>query len=100
MIKFDDMELLQLDLCMQMIKNGKKVFSSKILFIKHIGNSSSIAIDPKLKDIADKFYGSKSYLRFIENSLRKDFNFSGLPIKILFKTSQNPYSAKTNNFKN
>tara|TARA_B100000579_G_C22790230_1_gene834090 strand:- start:153 stop:1055 length:903 start_codon:yes stop_codon:yes gene_type:complete len=43
------------DLCMQMIKNGKKVFSSKILFIKHIGNSSSIAINPKLKDIADKF---------------------------------------------
>ena len=36
----------------------------------------------------------KSYLRFIENSLRRDFNFSGLPIRILFKTSQNPYSVK------
>ena len=43
------------DLCMNIIKKGKKVFSSKILYIKHIGNSSSNAIDDKLKDTANKF---------------------------------------------
>ena len=38
----------------------------------------------------------KSYIRFIENSLRKDFNFSGLPIKILFKKSNNPFKDRIN----
>ncbi len=43
------------DLCMGMIKKGIKVFSSKILYIKHIGNSSSIAVNPEFKDSASKF---------------------------------------------
>ncbi len=38
----------------------------------------------------------KSYIRFLENSLRKDFNFSGLPIKILFKKSNNPFKDRIN----
>ena len=36
----------------------------------------------------------KSYSRFVENSLRKDFNFSGLPIKIIFKKTDNPFKDK------
>lgn len=43
------------DICMSLLKKGVKIFSSKILFIKHIGNSSSVAIDPELKNAADKF---------------------------------------------
>ena len=43
------------DLCMTLVKNKIKVFSSKILFIKHIGNSSSIAVNPKFKAVADNF---------------------------------------------
>ena len=43
------------DLCKTLINKGKKVFASKILFIKHIGNSSSIAIIPELKSASNKF---------------------------------------------
>lgn len=43
------------DLCLSIKKKGFKVFSSKILFIKHIGNSSSTAINPEIKNNADKF---------------------------------------------
>lgn len=43
------------DLCMQLIKKKIKVFSSKILYIKHMGNSSSIAVDPDLSDVSNKF---------------------------------------------
>tara|TARA_B100000287_G_scaffold432583_1_gene492247 strand:+ start:751 stop:2082 length:1332 start_codon:yes stop_codon:yes gene_type:complete len=32
------------------------------------------------------------YKRFIEKNLRKSFNLNGLPMKIIYKTSQNPYS--------
>ena len=43
------------DLCKRLSKIGKKILSSKILFIKHIGNSSSIAVIPELKNAAIKF---------------------------------------------
>ena len=43
------------DLCKTLINKGKKVFASKILFIKHIGNSSSIAIIPELKSASNRF---------------------------------------------
>ncbi len=43
------------DLCKTITKKGKKVFASKILFIKHIGNSSSIAIIPELKSASNRF---------------------------------------------
>jgi GT2 family glycosyltransferase len=43
------------DLCLSIKKKGLKVFSSKILFIKHIGNSSSTFINPELKNNANKF---------------------------------------------
>ena len=43
------------DLCKTLTNKGKKVFASKILFIKHIGNSSSIAIIPELKRASNRF---------------------------------------------
>jgi GT2 family glycosyltransferase len=43
------------DVCSQTIKNGGKVFSSKLLLIEHLGNKGSIAADPNFKDIAQKF---------------------------------------------
>ena len=43
------------DLCKSLTKKGKKVFASKILYIRHIGNSSSIAIIPELKSATNKF---------------------------------------------
>ena len=33
----------------------------------------------------------KSYVRFIENSLREEFDFVGLPIKIILKKGKNPF---------
>ena len=43
------------DLCKRLSKIGKKILSSKILFIKHIGNSSSINVIPEFKSAAIKF---------------------------------------------
>ena len=43
------------DVCLQTIKNGGKVFSSKLLFIEHLGNKGYLAADPNFKDIAQKF---------------------------------------------
>ena len=43
------------DICLQAIKNGGKVFSSKILLIKHLGNKGSLAADPNFKEIAQNF---------------------------------------------
>ena len=37
---------------------------------------------------------SKSYIRFIQNSLRESYNFQGMQIKILLRKSDNPYSNK------
>ena len=39
-------------ICLQAIKNGGKVFSSKILLIKHLGNKGSVAADPNFKELA------------------------------------------------
>jgi GTP-binding protein len=35
---------------------------------------------------------SKSYMRYLENALREDFNLPGTPIRIFFRESDNPYS--------
>ena len=43
------------DLCKSLTRKGKKVFTSKILYIKHIGDSSSISIIPELKSASNKF---------------------------------------------
>jgi len=34
------------------------------------------------------------YKRFLENNLRKNFNLNGLPIKIIYKKSKNPFNQK------
>lgn len=36
----------------------------------------------------------ESYLRFLVNGLREDFGLSGTPIRIIVKSSDNPYAAK------
>ena len=36
-------------------KSSGKVFSSKILLIKHLGNKGSVAADPNFKEIAQNF---------------------------------------------
>jgi len=43
------------DLCKSLTRNGKKILASKILYIKHIGDSSSISIIPELKNESNKF---------------------------------------------
>ena len=32
--------------------------------------------------------------RFIENNLRNSFSLNGLPMKIIYKSSNNPYGGK------
>tara|TARA_B100000003_G_C10812034_1_gene323243 strand:- start:637 stop:750 length:114 start_codon:yes stop_codon:yes gene_type:complete len=34
----------------------------------------------------------KSYKRYILNNFRKEFDFDGVPIRIIYKNSKNPYS--------
>ena len=34
------------------------------------------------------------YKRFVENNIRKNFNLDGLPIKIIYKKSKNPFNQK------
>ena len=34
------------------------------------------------------------YKRFLENNIRKNFNLNGLPIKIIYKKSKNPFTQK------
>ena len=34
------------------------------------------------------------YKRFVENNIRKNFNLNGLPIKIIYKKSKNPFNQK------
>lgn len=36
----------------------------------------------------------ESYIRFLSNTLRRDFKMPGVPIRILFKNSKNPYAPK------
>ena len=64
--KFDDKNVFDenifiyfedFDLCKRLTNTGKKVLSSKILFIKHIGNSSSISLIPSLRNASIKFRG-------------------------------------------
>ena len=45
----------EFDACYNVIKNGGKVFSSKILLIKHLGNKGSLAADQNYKEITDNF---------------------------------------------
>ncbi len=35
-----------------------------------------------------------SYLRYLENTLRQDFNLPGVPLRFILKTSKNPYLSK------
>ena len=45
----------EFDACFNVIKNSGKVFSSKILLLKHLGNKGSLAADPNFKEITAKF---------------------------------------------
>jgi len=45
----------EFDACYNVIKNGGKVFSSKILSIKHLGNMGSLGSDPNYKETTSKF---------------------------------------------
>ena len=35
---------------------------------------------------------SKSYLRYLENTLREDFDLPGTPIRIFLREGENPYA--------
>ena len=45
----------EFDACYNTIKNGGKVFSSKILSIRHLGNKGSLAADPNYEEVTNKF---------------------------------------------
>ena len=45
----------EFDACYNVIKKGGKVFSSKILLLKHLGNMGSLAADPAYKETTNKF---------------------------------------------
>ena len=45
----------EFDACFNVVKSGGKVFSSKILLLKHLGNKGSLAADSNYKETTDKF---------------------------------------------
>ena len=50
---------------------------------------------PKFNIYANYTEAIKSeYKRFLENNIRKNFNLNGLPIKIIYKKSKNPFNQK------
>jgi len=38
----------------------------------------------------------ESYRRYLINSLRRQFNFTGVPLRLVFKDSENPYAGRRN----
>ena len=41
-------------------------------------------------------YLSKTYLKYLENSIKKSLKLKGIPIKLVLKIAENPYKDKKN----
>ena len=71
-------------------QNPAPLVSGKVNSLKYI---SQVGIKPPSFIIFCSYPKKipKSYSKYIYNCLKKDFSFSGLPIKVIFKKSNNPY---------
>ena len=73
-----------------MKENPPPLKSGNIVKLKYI---SQIKVSPPKFNIFSNYPNSLTdhYKRFLSNKLKKDFKLTGLPIKILFKKTNNPY---------
>ena len=89
-IKIKTNELNQLRLNNIMKENPPPLKNGKIVKLKYI---AQVNVSPPKFNIFSNFPNSlnNQYKRFISNKLKKEFNLKGLPIKIFFKKTDNPY---------
>ena len=73
-----------------MKENPPPLKNGKIVKLKYI---AQVNVSPPKFNIFSNFPNSlnNQYKRFISNKLKKEFNLKGLPIKIFFKKTDNPY---------
>ena len=74
-------------------KNPPPLHKGRSIKFKYITQTNSAP--PKFNIYVNYIVAIKSdYKRFLENNIRKNFNLNGLPIKVIYKKSKNPFSQK------
>ena len=74
-------------------KNPPPLHKGRSIKFKYITQTNSAP--PKFNIYANYTEAIKpDYKRFLENNIRKNFNLNGLPIKIIYKKSKNPFNQK------
>ncbi len=70
------------------LSNGKRVSLKYITQVKSRPPTFAIFTSSNLKELPD------SYLRYLKNSMDREFNFSGVPIRIFMRKSNNPFEGR------
>jgi|TARA_B100000287_G_scaffold151228_1_gene143053 GTP-binding protein len=74
-------------------KNPPPLYKGRSIKFKYITQANSSP--PKFNIFVNLSNAIKlDYRRFIENNLRDSFSLNGLPMKIIYKSSNNPYGGK------
>ena len=74
-------------------KTPPPLHKGRSIKFKYITQTNSAP--PKFNVYVNYIEAIKSdYKRFLENNIRKNFNLNGLPIKIVYKKSKNPFNQK------
>ncbi len=74
-------------------KTPPPLHKGRSIKFKYITQTNSAP--PKFNIYVNYIVAIKSdYKRFLENNIRKKFNLNGLPIKVIYKKSKNPFSQK------
>ncbi len=74
-------------------KTPPPLHKGRSIKFKYITQSNSAP--PKFNIYVNYIEAIKSdYKRFIENNIRKNFNLNGLPIKIIYRKSKNPFNQR------
>ena len=74
-------------------KNPPPLHKGRSIKFKYITQTNSAP--PKFNIYTNYTEAIKpDYKRFLENNIRKNFNLNGLPIKIIYKKSKNPFNQK------
>jgi GTP-binding protein len=73
-----------------MKENPPPLKNGNIVKLKYI---TQVNISPPKFNIFTNFPDSlnNQYKRYVSNKLKRNFNLKGLPVKILFKKTSNPY---------
>jgi GTP-binding protein len=73
------------------LSNGKRITMKYITQIKSRPPTFCIFTSSNLKNLPE------SYMRYLKNSADKEFNFFGVPIRIIMRKSDNPFEGRREN---